>query len=124
MHYGKTRNHNMYFFRLLFPETQCIRGSLITGEMQEQLCTELFLIIQKLLKTLRWKTQKVQCEKALYTHTGAKAYIQLVFFFNSVLHNNKKMLNFYQTSLDQAVHCCNLLDLALAGELHVGDSGI
>lgn len=80
--------------------------------MQEQLCTELFLIIQKLPKTL-----------SLYTRAGVKAFIRLVFFFNSVLDNNK-MLNFHQTSLDQAVHCCNLLDLALAGELHVADGGI
>lgn len=91
--------------------------------MQEQLCTELFLIIQKLPKTLRWKIQKVQYKKTLYTRAGVKAFIRLVFFFNSVLDNNK-MLNFHQTSLDQAVHCCNLLDLALAGELHVADGGI
>jgi len=51
------------FFRLLFPEIQYIRGSLNTGKIQEQLCTGLFLIIQKPPKTLRRKTHKVQHKK-------------------------------------------------------------
>lgn len=59
-----------------------------------------------------------------YTSAGVQAYIQLMFCFNSVLHNIKKMLNFHQTYLDQAVHCCNLLALAITGELHVADGGI
>lgn len=124
MHYGKTRNHSMSF-RLAFPEIWYIRGSLSTGEMQDQLCTELFLIIWELPKTLRKKTQKVQCKKPLIVHQcWSPSYIQLVFFSNPVLHNTKKMLNFHQRYLDQTVHCSNLLALALTGELHVADGGI
>lgn len=60
----------------------------------------------------------------LHHYWNPNLYFQLGFFFNSVLHNIKKMLTFRQTDLDQAVHYCNLLAMVVTGELHVTDGGI
>lgn len=111
------------FFRLLFPEIQYIRGSLSTGEMQEQLCTELFLIIWKPPKTLRRKNQKGQYKRTLYSSVGVQIYTQC-FSLIQCCTTWSIMLNFRQISLDQAVHCCNLLALSRTGELDVADGSI
>lgn len=86
--------------------------------------TGLFLIIQQPLKTLRRKTQSAQLKTPSDLHQYWSLYFQQGFFFNSVLHDIKKMLTFHRRDLGQAVHCCNLLAMVVSGELHVTDGGI